>query len=76
MYAKLLSFAMGHLGLEPRTNRLKAGYSTAELMSQKSLNFQGSVEDGGVGAERPCFPIHESNISWLARLVNGVVAGW
>ena len=38
---------MGHLGLEPRTNRLKAGYSTAELMSQKSLNFRGSGEDGG-----------------------------
>ena len=27
--------SMGHLGFEPRTNRLKAGYSTAELMSQK-----------------------------------------
>ena len=26
---------MGHLGFEPRTNRLKAGYSTAELMSQR-----------------------------------------
>ena len=63
---------MGHLGLEPRTNRLKAGYSTAELMSQKSLNFRGSGEDGGGS----WFPIHESNISWLARLVNGVVAGW
>ena len=25
---------MGHLGFEPRTNRLKAEYSTAELMSQ------------------------------------------
>ena len=24
---------MGHLGFEPRTNRLKAGYSTAELMT-------------------------------------------
>lgn len=46
---------MGHLGLEPRTNRLKAGYSTAELMSQKGLNFQGSEEDGGV--EEPEGPV-------------------
>jgi hypothetical protein len=28
--------AMGHLGFEPRTNRLKAGYSTAELISHRS----------------------------------------
>ena len=33
---------MGHLGFEPRTNRLKAEYSTAELMSQKGLNCQGA----------------------------------
>ena len=46
---------MGHLGLEPRTNRLKAGYSTAELMSQKGLNFQGSEEDGGEANKAP-FP--------------------
>ncbi len=30
---------MGHLGFEPRTDRLKAGYSTAELMPPV-LNFQ------------------------------------
>jgi len=46
-------------------------------MSQKGLNFQGSEEDGGGGgAGRPRFPTHESNISWPARLVNGVVASW
>lgn len=28
-----LLYPMGHLGFEPRTNRLKAEYSTAELMS-------------------------------------------
>ena len=27
---------MGHLGLEPRTNRLKAEYSTIELATQIS----------------------------------------
>ena len=68
---------MGLVRLELTTSRLKARYSTIELQTQKKgLNFQGSVEDGGVGAERPCFPTHKSNISWLAWLVNGAVAGW
>jgi hypothetical protein len=46
------------------------------MSQKKGLNFQGSEEDGGGGTRRPRFPIHESNISWPVRLVNGVVASW
>lgn len=45
---------MGHLGFEPRTNRLKAEYSSAELMSHKRFKFSSFFED--------CFPHHSLRI--------------
>ena len=51
---------MGHLGFEPRTNRLKAEYSSAELMSQKGLNFQGSLGSRSPTDSSNITPIRES----------------
>ncbi len=45
---------MGHLGFEPRTNRLKAEYSSTELMSHKRIKFSRFFED--------CFPHHSLRI--------------
>ena len=35
----ILKNNLGHLGLEPRTIRLKAEYSTIELVTQQNLTF-------------------------------------
>ena len=63
---------MGLVGLEPTTSRLKARYSTIELQTHKKFKFSR------FGTERrgDPFPIHETNIPWLDRLVKGVVASW
>ena len=40
-----LNFFMGRLGLEPRTNRLKAEYSTIELATLEQLVFCSRSHD-------------------------------
>ncbi len=39
MYSTDVQYIMGRLGLEPRTNRLKAEYSTIELATLEQLGF-------------------------------------
>ena len=46
---------MGHLGFEPRTDRLRADYSTIELVTQEISLIKLSRFGGA-------FPNHESNI--------------
>ncbi len=38
-----VQYIMGRLGLEPRTNRLKAEYSTVELATRKQVYFAHTV---------------------------------
>jgi hypothetical protein len=63
---------MGLVGLEPTTSRLKARYSTIELQTHKKFKFSRF----GMERRGDPFPIHETNIPWLDRLVKGVVATW